>query len=84
LTPEGRLVHIEERAVRSNVPMIADIDLAISLVRSLAVHTYDFVRSHMTLDGHTPAQEAAIPIELGTNRWLDLIRQAARNRRPMT
>jgi len=40
---------------------------------------YNFVRPHMTLDGHTPAQEAAIPIQLGTNRWLDLIRQAARN-----
>jgi len=41
---------------------------------------YNFVRPHMTLDGHTPAQEAAIPIQLGTNRWLDLIRQASRNR----
>ena len=41
---------------------------------------YNFVRPHMTLDGHTPAQEAAIPIQLGTNRWLDLIRQAARSR----
>jgi transposase-like protein len=40
---------------------------------------YNFVRPHMALDGHTPAQEAAIPIQLGTNRWLDLIRQAARN-----
>jgi transposase-like protein len=41
---------------------------------------YNFVRPHMTLDGHTPAQEAAILIQLGTNRWLDLIRQAARHR----
>ena len=40
---------------------------------------YNFIRPHMTLDGHTPAQEAAIPIQLGTNRWLDLIRQAARH-----
>lgn len=39
---------------------------------------YNFVRPLMTLNGHTPAQEAAIPIQLGTNRWLDLIRQAAR------
>jgi transposase InsO family protein len=43
---------------------------------------YNFVRPHMTLNGHTPAQEAAIPIQLGTNRWLDLIRQAARQRLP--
>ena len=40
---------------------------------------YNYVRPHMSLDGHTPAQEAAIPIQLGTNRWLDLIRQAARH-----
>ena len=39
---------------------------------------YNFVRPHMALDGHTPAQAAAVPIELGTNKWLDLIRQAAR------
>jgi transposase-like protein len=42
---------------------------------------YNFVRPHMALDGHTPAQEAATPIQLGTNRWLDLIRQAARDKR---
>jgi putative transposase len=41
---------------------------------------YNYVRPHMALDGHTPAQEAAIPIQLGTNRWLDLIRQAARHK----
>jgi len=41
---------------------------------------YNYVRPHMALDGHTPAQEAAIPIQLGTNRWLDLIRQSARSR----
>jgi putative transposase len=42
---------------------------------------YNYVRPHMALEGHTPAQEAAIPIQLGTNRWLDLIRQAARNKK---
>lgn len=40
---------------------------------------YNFVRPHMALENRTPAQEAAIPIQLGTNRWLDLIRQAARS-----
>jgi transposase-like protein len=40
---------------------------------------YNYVRPHMALENHTPAEMAAIPIQLGTNRWLDLIRQAARN-----
>jgi transposase-like protein len=40
---------------------------------------YNYVRPHMALDNHTPAEMAAIPIQLGTNRWLDLIRQAARH-----
>jgi len=45
-------------------------------------HAYhNFVRPRMTLDAHTPAQEAAIPIQLGANRWLDLIRQTARHTR---
>jgi transposase-like protein len=39
---------------------------------------YNFVRPHMALENHTPAQAAAVPIQLGTNRWLDLIRQATR------
>jgi len=42
---------------------------------------YNYVRPHMALENHTPAQAAAVPIQLGTNRWLDLIRQASRQRR---
>jgi transposase-like protein len=45
---------------------------------------YNYVRPHMALGGHTPAQAAAVPIELGTNRWLDLIRQAARRTKKVT
>jgi transposase-like protein len=41
---------------------------------------YNFVRPHMAPENHTPAEMAAIPIQLGTNRWLDLIRQAARHK----
>jgi hypothetical protein len=41
---------------------------------------YNFVRPHMALENHTPAEIAAVPVQLGTNKWLDLIRQAARNR----
>jgi len=41
---------------------------------------YNFVRPHMALENHTPAEIAAIPLQLGTNKWLDLIRQAAKQR----
>jgi transposase-like protein len=41
---------------------------------------YNYVRPHMALEGHTPAEMAAVPIQPGTNRWLDLIRQASRQR----
>lgn len=41
---------------------------------------YNYVRPHMALENRTPAQAAAVPIQLGTNRWLDLIRQASRVR----
>jgi transposase-like protein len=41
---------------------------------------YNYLRPHMALENHTPAEMAAVPIQLGTNLWLDLIRQAARHR----
>ncbi len=45
---------------------------------------YNYIRPHMALENHTPAQAASVPIELGTNKWLDLIRQAARNQQSTT
>jgi hypothetical protein len=41
---------------------------------------YNFVRPHMALENHTPAEIATMPVQLGTDKWLDLIRQEARNR----
>ena len=40
---------------------------------------YNFVRPHMALENHTPAEAAAVPVQLSTNKWLDLIRQATRS-----
>lgn len=40
---------------------------------------YNFVRPHMALENHTPAEIATVPIQLGTNGRLDILRQAARN-----
>jgi len=42
---------------------------------------YNYVRPHMMFEGRAPAEIAATPIQLGTNPWLDLMRQAARNSR---
>lgn len=41
---------------------------------------YNYVRPHMGLGGLTPAQAAEIPMELGRNKMLNLIRKARQNR----
>jgi transposase InsO family protein len=37
---------------------------------------YNYVRPHMGFGGLTPAQAAEIPLELGRNKMLNLIRKA--------
>ncbi|HDM60208.1 MAG TPA: hypothetical protein ENF96_00955 [Archaeoglobus veneficus] len=37
---------------------------------------YNFIRPHMSLDGRTPAEEAKIDLNLGNNKWLDLLRKS--------
>jgi transposase-like protein len=37
---------------------------------------YNFIRPHQALNGKTPAQQAGIEIELGTNKWLSLVKKA--------
>ena len=37
---------------------------------------HNFVKLHQGLDGKTPAQKAGIDLDLGSNRYLDLIKQA--------
>jgi len=37
---------------------------------------YNFIRPHMGLDGGTPAEEAKIDLNLGNNKWLDLLRKS--------
>jgi len=37
---------------------------------------YNYVRPHMGLGGLTPAQAAEIPLDLGHNKMLNLIRKA--------
>ena len=37
---------------------------------------YNFIRKHMSLNGITPAQAAKIELNLGKNRFMDLIRKA--------
>jgi transposase-like protein len=39
---------------------------------------YNHIRPHQGLNGKTPAQAAGLETELGANKWLDLIRHAAR------
>ena len=39
---------------------------------------YDFVKSHMALNGKTPAEACGITVE-GKNKWITLIQNASRN-----
>ena len=39
---------------------------------------HNFVKPHQGLDGKTPAQAANIDLNLGTNKYLDLIKQSAK------
>jgi len=39
---------------------------------------YNFMRSHMTLDGKTPAQKAKIDVDSNQN-WLSLIKKASKH-----
>ncbi|ALV62985.1 hypothetical protein ADU37_CDS12860 [Thermococcus sp. 2319x1] len=44
----------------------------------IAVHMiyYNFIRPHMSLNGKTPAEEAGIDLNLGNNKWLDLLKKS--------
>jgi hypothetical protein len=37
---------------------------------------YNYVRPHQGLNGGTPAQAAGIELELGQNRWMELLRKS--------
>lgn len=37
---------------------------------------YNFIRPHMSINGKTPAEEAKIDLNLGNNKWLDLLKKS--------
>jgi transposase-like protein len=39
---------------------------------------YNLIRPHQALNGKTPAEEAKLNLDLGQNKWLDLIKQSIR------
>lgn len=40
---------------------------------------YDYIRGHQGLGNRTPSEVAEIDLQLGTNKWIDLIRKTAKN-----
>ncbi|MEW6063083.1 MAG: hypothetical protein AB1571_01800 [Nanoarchaeota archaeon] len=51
------------------------LESAYAIMKGLEIN-YNFNRKHMALDGKTPAEVAIPELELGINRWLDLIKLA--------
>ena len=49
------------------------IERAYAIMKGLEIN-YNFNRKHMALGNKTPAQIAIPHLELGKNRWLDLIK----------
>jgi putative transposase len=47
------------------------------ILKGLRIY-YNFIRPHMALNGKTPAEVANINLQLGQNRWEDLIRKSKR------
>jgi hypothetical protein len=42
---------------------------------------YNFVRPNQALGGKTPAEAAGVDLELGENRWLELVKKAIENKK---
>jgi len=49
------------------------IGSAHAIMKGLEIN-YNYVRNHLALSGKTPAEIAIPDLELGNNRWLDLIK----------
>ena len=58
--------------------MVNDTEIASTIVDGFRIY-YNFIRPHMGLNGKTPAQQANIDLELGRNKWLDLVKKAVKN-----
>ncbi len=48
------------------------------ILKGMQIH-HNFVRSHMGLNGETPAERAGIRVE-GDNKWLTLIQNASKRK----
>ena len=49
------------------------IESAYAIMKGLEIN-YNFVRKNLALSGKTPAEIAIPQLELGANKWLDLIK----------
>ena len=51
---------------------LENVNTAREMNENLRVY-YNFLRKHMALNGKTPAEEAGINLNLGRNKWMDLL-----------
>jgi len=51
------------------------IEIAYAIMRGYETY-YNFIRKHMSLGKKTPTEVAIPQLELGVNKWLDLIKMS--------
>ena len=64
---------------RTKTQRALDNDESAQVMFDVIKLAYNFTRPHSALNGQTPAEAAGLDLKLGSNRWKELIQQAARN-----
>ena len=52
-----------------------DINSARMIMSAWLIH-YNYIRPHQSLAGATPSDIACVDLQLGNNKWLDLIKKS--------
>ena len=62
--------------VRDREKVVRRLKIEDTLIINGYMIYYNFIRPHMSLNSKTPAKEVKIDLNLGKNKWLDLLRKS--------